>query len=86
MKRITIIPGELFFKTSTRSISGEAIPGTLEPCGDYLIQKRRLPKIDHNFEITKETYERWEVINGNHSFFFESKLEAELAALEHIGV
>ena len=84
-EHIRIIPGKMIFTQSTKSMSGHAIPGTERVVGEYIIQKRALPKIGKNFEILEEEYERWEVILGNQSWYYKTLAEAELAALEGIG-
>ena len=82
---IRIIPSELIFTESTKSIRGHASPDTERVIGEYIIQKRALHKIGEKFEILEEEYERWEVILGNQSWYYKTLAEAELAALGSIG-
>ena len=77
-----IIPGKMFFTKTHVSIGGEAIPDSEVYFLGILMRRRRLPRIGEDFIPTGDYYERWEVIRGNQSWFFATKIEAELNIIE----
>lgn len=80
--KIRIIPGKMIFTQTREPIMGYVVEGSETEFLGLTIRKRSLPILGKDFQPTKERYERWEVVQGNRSWFFDSLYEAEQKVLE----
>ncbi len=82
MDKVMITTGEMVFTESNQSILGKIVEGTEEQFLGLFIRKRRMPKLDDNFQPTNEYYGKWEIVRGNQSWFLTTKIEAYVMAME----
>ena len=81
--RIRIVVGKLAFSQTNEPIMGRRIPNTEERFLGFLLYKRRLPLLK-DFKPCGGYYEMWEAVEGNRSWFFDTKIEAENFAMDRV--
>jgi len=79
---IKVFPGKLIFTSTKESISGKVVDGSEGNFLGYTIRQRVLPKLDGNFQPTKETYKLWEAQWGNQSWFADTLFGIQMRVIE----
>jgi len=82
MDPIKVFPGELIFTSTKESIFGKVVGGTESTFLGYTIRQRLQPKLDSNFQPTRETYKVWEARWGNQSWFADTLYGIQMRVLE----
>jgi len=79
---LRVFPGKLIFTSTKESISGKVVEGSESIFLGYTIRQRVLPKLDDNFQPTRETYKLWEAQWGNQSWFADTLFGIQMRIIE----
>jgi len=82
MKEIRVFPGELIFTSAKESILGKVVEGSESTFLGYTIRQRIQPKLDSNFQPTRETYKVWEAMWGSQSWFADTLFGIQMRVIE----
>lgn len=77
-----IITGKMLFTQTSEPIAGYIVEGSETEFLGCTIRKRSFPVLSENFQPTGKRYKRWEIVQGNCSWFSASIYEAQQKALE----